>query len=72
MKLRVETHGGGCMAGGDPNRATVGGERAGGAAWGGFEGFKGPVRIFNRQSRTENLDRTDMMTVWGDMRFYEG
>lgn len=42
-----------------------------GEEWGKFEGFKGPVRIFDRESRTENLDRTDMMTVWGDMRFYE-
>lgn len=43
-----------------------------GEEWGKFEGFKGPVRIFDRQTRTENLDRTDMMTAWGDMRFYEG
>ena len=43
-----------------------------GAEWGKFEGFKGPVRIFDRQTRTENLDRTDMMAVWGGMRFYEG
>ena len=42
-----------------------------GAEWGRFEGFKGPVRIFDRETRTENLDRTDMMNVWGDMRFYE-
>ena len=42
-----------------------------GAEWPTFEGFKGPVRIFDRETRTERLDRTDMMKVWGDMRFYE-
>ena len=42
-----------------------------GADWGCFEGFKGPVRVFDRVSRTENMDRTEMMTLWGDMRFYE-
>jgi len=29
------------------------------------------VRIFDRKSRTEMLDRAEMMNVWKDMRFYE-
>lgn len=43
-----------------------------GGDWPSFEGFRGPVMIFDRRSRAEAMDRTDMMKVWGDMRFYEG
>lgn len=39
--------------------------------WPRFEGAKSPVRIFNRESTTEELDRRHLMQVWGDMRFYE-
>ena len=42
-----------------------------GAEWPTFEGFMGPVRVFDRQTRTEAMDRTELMKVWGDMRFYE-
>lgn len=39
--------------------------------WDRFEGAKSPVRIYDRKTRTECLDRTVLMEVWGDMRFYE-
>lgn len=39
--------------------------------WPRFEGAKSPVRIFDRETRTEVLDRRHLMQVWGDMRFYE-
>lgn len=28
-------------------------------------------RFFNRESGTEQFDRTELMDVWDDMRFYE-
>ena len=40
--------------------------------WGRFEGADSPVRIYDRETRTERLDRRHLMEVWGDMRFYEG
>lgn len=39
--------------------------------WKRFEGASSPVRIYDRVSRTEILDRSHLMEVWGDMRFYE-
>jgi len=39
--------------------------------WARFEGEQSPVRIYDRESRTETLDRRHLMEVWGDMRFYE-
>ena len=39
--------------------------------WGRFEGPCSPVRIYDRESRTEILDRSHLLSVWGDMRFYE-
>lgn len=39
--------------------------------WDRFEGANSPVRIYDRQTRTEWLDRRELMQVWGDMRFYE-
>jgi para-nitrobenzyl esterase len=39
--------------------------------WGRFEGPMSPVRIFDRVTRTEVLDRRHLMQIWGDMRFYE-
>lgn len=39
--------------------------------WPSFEGLHGPVRVFDRKTRTDRMDRCDMMRVWGDMRFYE-
>ena len=39
--------------------------------WQRFTGPKSPVRIFDRECRTEELDRTHLMKIWGDMRFYE-
>lgn len=39
--------------------------------WSRFTGDNSPVRIFDRESKTVNLDRTELMNVWGDMRFYE-
>ena len=43
-----------------------------GSDWARFTGAKSPVRIYDRQTRTEELDRRHLMEVWGDMRFYEG
>jgi len=39
--------------------------------WPRFEGAKSPVRIYDRQTRTEELDRRHLMQIWDDMRFYE-
>ena len=39
--------------------------------WGRFEGADSPVRIYDRETRTEQLDRRHLMQIWGDMRFYE-
>ena len=39
--------------------------------WGRFDGAHSPVRIYDRETRTEDLDRRHLMEVWGDLRFYE-
>lgn len=39
--------------------------------WPKFEGEIPPVRIFDYVTRTEKIDRTQLMKLWGDMRFYE-
>ena len=39
--------------------------------WQRFEGVKSPVRIYDRNTRTETLDRRHLMQIWGDLRFYE-
>ena len=39
--------------------------------WARFEGADSPVRIYDRQTRTERLDRRHLMQIWGDYRFYE-
>lgn len=39
--------------------------------WPKFEGKIPPVRIFDFPVRTEKIDRTQLMELWGDMRFYE-
>ena len=39
--------------------------------WPVFKGEIPPVRIFDRETRTENLDRRELLKVWDDMRFYE-
>ena len=39
--------------------------------WPVFKGEIPPVRIFDHETRTENLDRRELLEVWGDMRFYE-
>ncbi len=39
--------------------------------WGRFTEAKSPVRIYDRETRTEELDRRHLMEVWGDIRFYE-
>lgn len=38
--------------------------------WPPFEGCHGPVRIFDRNTHTENIDYSKMLQVWGDQRFY--
>lgn len=39
--------------------------------WPKIEEANPPVRIFDYNTRTERIDRTQLMKVWGDMRFYE-
>ena len=39
--------------------------------WPKFSGFSSPIRIFDRLTRTETLNRNRLMEVWGNMRFYE-
>lgn len=40
-------------------------------AWPVYTGYDAMVRIFDRNTRTEKLDRTGLMEVWKDLRFYE-
>ena len=42
-----------------------------GDEWDRFTGADSRVRIFDRNTRTERLDRRHLMEIWGDMRFYE-
>lgn len=42
-----------------------------GTEWQRFTGDDSPVRIFDRESKTVRLDRSELMSVWDDMRFYE-
>lgn len=39
--------------------------------WPRFEGACSPVRIYDRETRTEQLDRRRLMEVWKEARFYE-
>jgi para-nitrobenzyl esterase len=39
--------------------------------WPQYTGYKGPVRIYDENTRVTELDRTELMELWGDMRFYE-
>lgn len=39
--------------------------------WGRFDSACAPVRIYDRETRTELLDRRHLMEIWGDLRFYE-
>lgn len=39
--------------------------------WDRFDGANSNVKIYDRESHTEVLDRTHLMEIWGDMRFYE-
>ena len=39
--------------------------------WLRYAGYHSPVRIFDRESKTVRLDRSELMRTWGDMRFYE-
>lgn len=39
--------------------------------WPRYTGWDSPIRIFDRVTKTVQLDRTELMRVWGDMRFYE-
>ena len=45
--------------------------KTGDPGWPRFEGDVSPVRIFDRDTHTETLDRTALMKTWGDLRFYE-
>lgn len=41
------------------------------ADWAKYEGHRSPVCIFDRETKVKQLDRTELMDAWGDMRFYE-
>lgn len=45
--------------------------KTGDPGWSRFEGYNSPVRIFDRETITQQLDRRELMEVWGDLRFYE-
>jgi len=42
-----------------------------GSEWPRYTGYNSLVRIFDKETRTEQLYRNELMKVWGDMRFYE-
>lgn len=39
--------------------------------WPKYEGYKSPIRIFDEKPRTDQLDSTELMQVWENLRFYE-
>ncbi|HWT75365.1 MAG TPA: carboxylesterase family protein [Mobilitalea sp.] len=39
--------------------------------WPKYTGYDSPIRIFDEKTRTEQLNRSELMSVWGDLRFYE-
>ena len=39
--------------------------------WKRFEGWDSCLRIYDRVTRDERVDRTELMELWKDMRFYE-
>ncbi len=41
------------------------------ADWSQYEGHISPICIFDRETKVKQLDRTELMDAWGDMRFYE-
>jgi len=38
--------------------------------WQRYSGWKSPVRIFADDTRTEELDRSDMMNIWNDIKVF--
>ena len=38
--------------------------------WPVYEGYKSPMRIYDRETRTETVDRTELMQVWNGLKFY--
>lgn len=45
--------------------------KTGDPGWPRFEGAVSPVRIFDRETTTQQLDRSKLMAAWGELRFYE-
>ena len=41
------------------------------AAWPRFRGADSEIRIYDRITRTEHVDRSTLMKAWGELRFYE-
>ena len=41
------------------------------AAWPRYAGHDCEIRIYDRETRTEKVDRTALMDTWKDLRFYE-
>lgn len=39
--------------------------------WPRYEGHCTKIRIYDRETRTEQVDKTALMETWGDIRFYE-
>ncbi|MCD8334767.1 MAG: carboxylesterase/lipase family protein [Clostridiales bacterium] len=42
-----------------------------GEEWPRYTGYNCKLRIFDRETRTEQVDRTELMDTWQDIRFYE-
>ena len=42
-----------------------------GDKWPKFNGVDSIIRIFDKETETKSLDRSKLMEVWKDMRFYE-
>ncbi len=38
--------------------------------WPTYEGYQSPMRIYDRETRTETVDRTELMWVWDGLKFY--
>lgn len=41
-----------------------------GDQWPLFEGWRSPVRVYDRETRTEVIDRTELIQVWDGLNFY--
>lgn len=45
--------------------------RPAGEIWPKYTGHRSPICIFDRETKVVELDRSELMDVWGDMKFYQ-